>query len=196
MVLTLSNRANVRSMQEMPPHDQPTEDKIEGLFGRRWQHAQGEGHFPRRVCRETDPDPQTRHGDLQPRSAKRTSHVVERHRPSEKFVTFLAPQSRRTRVAEQPVQRHCTVSQSGSGKTLQDSPKRSTPYIMTDFNHWMSIPRSDDEEDQAVPRLVTEQGLAVINTNEERWILTRIDHIAAPQTCCRDWISVGPWSDM
>ena len=35
-------------------------------------------------------------------------------------------------------------------KTLQDTPKRSTPRIMTDTNDRMGIPRDDDEEDHSV----------------------------------------------
>ena len=34
-------------------------------------------------------------------------------------------------------------------KTLQDTPKRSTPYIMTDFNNQMGVRRNEDEN-QAV----------------------------------------------
>ena len=84
-----------------------------------------------------------------------TSHVVEKHRPSEKFVMFLAPKPKDASSRAARAETLCGLAE-WLRKTLQDTPRRSTPYMMTDLNHWMSITRSDDEEDQAVPRLLRE----------------------------------------
>ena len=46
-------------------------------------------------------------------------------------------------------------------KTLQDTPKRSTPYIMTDLNDRMGVTRNDDENQAVTGDLLPErEGLA------------------------------------